>query len=192
MNGLPILRHEIGDAFYDPLLAMSNSPCDAAANIHAVENLSTEVVGDVLTIGWDDNTNVNNWLVEISNPKGKKIASVAVAQADAHELVYYDLKDAKISGEFKVVVTPRNASNEVWCLPAETTFEYKHPGVGDLEVSVFIPSDSKFDFSQGIQVMWWNPELGKYVEGPELERDGETRWWMLLNWLSPYPKLLLF
>ena len=176
-NGLPLLRHEIGNAFPDPLLAMSNSPCDAAANIHAVENLSAEVVGDVLTIGWDDNTNVNNWLVEISNPKGKTIASVAVAQSVAHELVYYDLKDAKISGEFKVVVTPRNASNEAWCLPAETAFEYKHPGVGDLEVSVFIPSDSKFDFSQGIQVIWWNPELGKNIEGPELERDGETRWW---------------
>ena len=177
-NGNTLLRHECGDAFPDPLLAMSNSPCDAAANSYAVENLNTEVSADEVYAWWDENTNVYSWLVELYNPDGKIIANADVYQSDLlHAHTFTGLKEAKVSGEFKVVVTPRNASSIPLCQPTEAAFEYKHPGLGDLEVSVFIPSDSKFDFSQGIQVMWFNTEIGKYVEGPELERDGETRWW---------------
>lgn len=152
-NGNTLLRHECGDAFPDPLLAMSNSPCDAAANSYAVENLTTEVIGDNVYASWDENTNVYSWLVELYNPNGKIIANADVYQSDLlHAHTFTGLKDARVSGEFKVVVTPRNASSIPLCQPSEAAFEYKHPGLGDLEVSVFIPSDSKFDFSQGINV----------------------------------------
>ena len=177
-NGEEIIRHNIGSDFSALPYTMTTSPCKSGDIATAVTGLTATVTGVQLDVAWDDNTNVNYWMVSVNKPNGEFFKSQKVEQSSAHEWTYSNIGDAAASGVFNVTVTPYNSSNQALPISATTTFEYNAPAIGNVDLSVLIASDSKFDVTQGVKAVWRIDDYDEeWKELATLTQDGTTRWW---------------
>ena len=177
-NGEEIVRHNPGlDEISELPYEMTVSPCKSGDIATAVTGLKATVVSDQVDLEWDDNTNVAYWYVYIFTPNGTLINSTQILQSAAHEYSYSGLAALKQSGDFIVVVTPYNASDAVLPVGATTTFDYTAPGVGNVDLSVLIASDSKFNVSNGVKAIWRENDDAEWKEIADLTEDPGTRWW---------------
>ena len=178
-SGAEMFKHDQGTSMSDGevLYTMSENPC-TKTNPYEITGLTASSLDQVnYNFTWNKNDNVDRYLIKIYDPNNQELFSAWKTSSDAMSYSCdLNASSATANGDFRIVVSPYNSSNELLSQGASKTFVGNLPNIGEVTVHLLIPSDCDIDLSQGISA-YWSDEDDSHNGNAVLTQEGSTRWW---------------
>lgn len=153
--------------------------CDASPNPWEVKNLKVEAKDPSkpleFLVSWDAVSSVENYEVIVRRPD--QYIAVGPELTSGATSLKVDLSDMLISGDYSFEVKPVNNYVEPYGEPSKQTKNIVIPPIGEVEISVLIPTDNDFDIAHDIYAYWRSSIDGTINGDVKLTRDGTSRVW---------------